>query len=85
MTTDPVASRIVVVGAGMVAHRFVESMTGRDAPWRITVLGGEPRPPYDRVGLTSFFDGRSPDELLGPWTGRPRSCSVRGRPAGHTT
>ena len=64
MTTHPVASRIVVVGAGMVAHRFVESMTGRDAPWRITVLGDEPRPPYDRVGLTSFFDGRSPDELL---------------------
>jgi len=57
-------TRIVVIGAGMVAHRFVESMLSRaEAAVAITVLGEEPRAPYDRVGLTSFFDGVSPAEL----------------------
>ena len=28
-----------------------------------TVIGEEDRHPYDRVGLTSFFAGASPDEL----------------------
>jgi len=56
--------RIVVIGAGMVSHRFVESMLSRaDADVRITVLGEEPHPPYDRVGLTGFFAGVSPTEL----------------------
>ncbi len=41
---------VVVVGAGMVAHRFVESLTSRDTDgrWSITVLGDEARGPYDR-------------------------------------
>jgi len=56
--------RVVVVGAGMVAHRFVESLTSRDdGDTVITVLGEEPRAPYDRVALTSFFDGASADDL----------------------
>lgn len=56
--------RVVVVGAGMVAHRFVESLTSRDdGDTVITVLGEEPRAPYDRVALTSFFDGASVDDL----------------------
>jgi len=56
--------RVVVVGAGMVAHRFVESLTSRDdGDTAITVLGEEPRAPYDRVALTSFFDGASADDL----------------------
>ncbi|MGW9114033.1 nitrite reductase large subunit NirB [Microbacterium sp. NPDC055683] len=58
------AQRLVVVGAGMVAHRFVESLLTRTGdPWRVTVVGEENRLPYDRVGLTSFFSGVSPDEL----------------------
>jgi nitrite reductase (NADH) large subunit len=60
------SGRVVVVGAGMVAHRFVESLTSRDEEgrWDVTVLGEESRAPYDRVGLTSFFSGASPEELL---------------------
>ena len=67
--TDAAASasdpHVVVVGAGMVAHRFVESLRSRDAEgtWRVTVIGEEDRHPYDRVGLTSFFAGASPDDL----------------------
>ncbi|MFI8594912.1 nitrite reductase large subunit NirB [Microbacterium sp. NPDC078428] len=55
---------IVVVGAGMVAHRFVESLLSRgDRPWRVTVIGDEARHPYDRVGLTGYFAGASAEDL----------------------
>ncbi|MGL4255896.1 MAG: NAD(P)/FAD-dependent oxidoreductase, partial [Microbacterium sp.] len=58
------ATHVVVVGAGMVAHRFVESLLTRaDGSWRVTVIGEEDRHPYDRVGLTSFFGGASADDL----------------------
>lgn len=58
------ASEIVVVGAGMVAHRFVESLLSRaDARVRVHVFGDEGRGPYDRVGLTGFFSGASAEDL----------------------
>ncbi|HSS40127.1 MAG TPA: nitrite reductase large subunit NirB [Polyangia bacterium] len=50
------ASKLVIVGNGMVGHRLVELC--RDAAqFEITVVGEEPRPAYDRVNLTKFFDG----------------------------
>jgi nitrite reductase (NADH) large subunit len=56
--------RIVVVGAGMVAHRFVESLLSRAGDeWRVTLIGEEDREPYDRVGLTAFFSGASAADL----------------------
>ncbi|MBD0324257.1 MAG: FAD-dependent oxidoreductase, partial [Aldersonia sp.] len=47
---------LVVVGHGMVGHRFVEAMRARDnaAIWQITVLCAEELPAYDRVGLSSY-------------------------------
>ncbi len=47
---------LVVVGHGMVAHRFVEAVRDRDVDgrWRITVLCEEPTPAYDRVALSSY-------------------------------
>lgn len=50
--------QLVVVGHGMVGHRFVESAISRGLTetYDITVLGEEPRPAYDRVALTSFFE-----------------------------
>ncbi|WP_279587583.1 nitrite reductase large subunit NirB [Microbacterium hydrocarbonoxydans] len=60
----PHPAEIVVVGAGMVAHRFVESLLSRTgASVRITVIGDEGRRPYDRVGLTGFFSGATPEDL----------------------
>ncbi|GEK86060.1 nitrite reductase large subunit NirB [Microbacterium aerolatum] len=57
-------TEIVVAGAGMVAHRFVESLLSRaGAAVRVTVIGDEDRHPYDRVGLTSYFSGTTPAEL----------------------
>ncbi len=56
--------RIVVVGAGMVGHRFVESLLSReDLSVRVTVVGEEGRSPYDRVGLTRYLTGRDADDL----------------------
>jgi nitrite reductase (NADH) large subunit len=56
---------LVVVGGGMVAQRLVEALRDRDTAgtWRVTVLAEEPRRPYDRVALTSYFAGRTPDDL----------------------
>ena len=50
--------RVVVVGHGMVGHRFVEALRARDADgaWRVTVLAEEPDAAYDRVGLTGYTE-----------------------------
>ena len=57
-------THVVIVGAGMVAHRFVESLLSRAGDdWRVTLIGDEDRHPYDRVGLTGFFNGATPDDL----------------------
>jgi nitrite reductase (NADH) large subunit len=52
-------TRVIVVGNGMVGHRFVESLRARDRQHRyeILVLAEEARPAYDRVRLSSWFDG----------------------------
>jgi nitrite reductase (NADH) large subunit len=51
-------SNVVVVGHGMVGHRFVEALRSRDADgaWRVTVLAEETDAAYDRVGLTGYTD-----------------------------
>ena len=55
--------RIVVVGNGMVGHHYVETLANTDLEVEITVIGGEPRPAYDRVHLSEVFDGKDPDDL----------------------
>jgi len=59
--------RLVVAGYGMVAQRFLEAMRERDTGggWHVTALAEERRPAYDRVRLTSWFDGEDLD-LGGP-------------------
>ncbi|MGW2812331.1 nitrite reductase large subunit NirB [Streptomyces sp. NPDC001415] len=49
----------------MVGQRFLEALAERGATGRtrVVVLCEEPRPAYDRVHLTSYFEGRTPDEL----------------------
>ncbi|MEC9051939.1 MAG: nitrite reductase large subunit NirB, partial [Actinomycetota bacterium] len=57
--------RIVVIGHGMVGHRFVQAAIerGLTETHDVVVLGEEPRPAYDRVALTSYFAADSADEL----------------------
>jgi nitrite reductase (NADH) large subunit len=56
--------KIVVIGHGMVGHKFLEALAacGNDA-LHVTVLCEEPRAAYDRVHLTEFFSGKSADDL----------------------
>jgi nitrite reductase (NADH) large subunit len=70
--------RLVVVGNGMVSHRFLELVAARAAKeadpsqpsFQVTVIGEEPRLAYDRVGLSTFFDGRTPEEMTLPSAGQ---------------
>ncbi len=57
---------VVVVGNGMVSHRFCERLLEYDRAkrFRVAVIGEEPRPAYDRVHLTNYFSQRSADALL---------------------
>ncbi|MCQ4082012.1 nitrite reductase large subunit NirB [Streptomyces sp. RB6PN25] len=65
MTAAANPPTIVQIGHGMVGHRFLEALADRRVPdrARVVVLCEEPRPAYDRVQLTSYFSGRTPDEL----------------------
>ena len=68
---NPTSRRLVVVGNGMVGHRLVDELDrigalatdGYPEGWQVTVLGEEPRPAYDRVALSTFFDGATADDL----------------------
>ncbi|NPC42054.1 nitrite reductase large subunit NirB [Nocardioides sp. zg-1230] len=53
--------RIVVVGHGMVGHRFAQAAIerGLTETHDVLVLGEEPRAAYDRVALTSWFGAGS--------------------------
>ncbi|MET9856152.1 nitrite reductase large subunit NirB [Streptomyces sp. NPDC006450] len=56
---------IVLIGHGMVGQRYLEALAelGVTATHRITVLCEEPRPAYDRVHLTAYFSGSTPEDL----------------------
>src|SRR4029078_1176543 len=64
-TEHRMSQPLAVVGGGVVARRVVEALRARDTAgtWRITVLAEEPRRPYDRVALTSYFSGRDAHDL----------------------
>lgn len=57
---------IVVIGHGMVGHRFCERLIeyDRDRRFRVVTFCEEPRAAYDRVGLTSFFTSRNAKALM---------------------
>jgi nitrite reductase (NADH) large subunit len=52
------ARHVIVVGHGMVGHRFVEALRARDTEglWCVTILAEESDAAYDRVGLTSYTE-----------------------------
>lgn len=58
---------IIVIGNGMVGHRFCEKLVEFCAldRFNVVVLGEEPRPAYDRVHLTSYFEeGKTDSDLF---------------------
>lgn len=55
--------KIIVVGHGMVGHKFLEELEQLQVAAEVTVLCEEPRPAYDRVHLSEFFSGKTAEEL----------------------
>jgi nitrite reductase (NADH) large subunit len=52
--------RLVIVGAGMAALRLVEEIAAvSPRRYAITLIGKEPRPPYNRVLLSSLLAGEA--------------------------
>src|SRR5690349_2535502 len=62
----PAAKKLALIGGGMVAHRLAEALLDRDTEkvWEIDLYCEEPMAPYDRVALTSYFSGRTPEDLI---------------------
>ena len=60
--------RIVVVGAGMASVRLVEELVARGVRG-VTVVGGEPQVPYNRILLSAVLEG----------THRPGALDLRSR------
>ena len=55
---------VVVAGYGMAGARLVEELRARDHRMRITVLGAEQRPAYNRVLLSSVLAGSLPPDAI---------------------
>ncbi|PWG06004.1 nitrite reductase large subunit NirB [Polaribacter aquimarinus] len=56
---------IIVVGNGMVGYKFCEKFVAQsqDRDYKIIVFGEEPRPAYDRVHLSEFFENQDAKAL----------------------
>jgi nitrite reductase (NADH) large subunit len=56
--------KIVLVGHGMVGHKFLDELRQAQIPGAdVTVLCEEPRAAYDRVHLSEFFTGKTAEDL----------------------
>ena len=64
--THPDGKTVVVIGNGMVGHRFCERLAAydRDREYQVVTFCEEPRPAYDRVNLTKYFTHRDPAPLM---------------------
>ncbi|MDU6387380.1 MULTISPECIES: nitrite reductase large subunit NirB [unclassified Pantoea] len=56
---------VVVIGNGMVGHRFIEELIDKAEPgqFALTVFCEEPRVAYDRVHLSAYFSHHTAEEL----------------------
>jgi nitrite reductase (NADH) large subunit len=56
---------LVVIGNGLVGHKLIELLVegAEGCAWNITTFAEEPRPAYDRVNLSSFFNGKTASDL----------------------
>ncbi len=56
---------VLVIGNGMVGYKFCEKFVANqvDGNYKLTVFGEEPRPAYDRVHLSEFFENQDAKKL----------------------
>jgi nitrite reductase (NADH) large subunit len=57
--------KLVVIGNGMVGHKFLQAMVKNESnkKYEVITFCEETRLAYDRVQLTSFFSGKTADDL----------------------
>lgn len=56
---------LLIVGNGMAGHRLLETLLKRERrPRRISVIGGEPIPAYNRILLSNWLAGEAGREAL---------------------
>ncbi len=57
--------KVIVVGNGMVGYKFCEKFVvqSESKDFKITVFGEEPRPAYDRVHLSEYFENQDAKAL----------------------
>src|SRR5258708_18572386 len=65
MFADAARKTIVVVGNGMVGHKFLDLLIRRGAAqqYRLVTFCEEPQLAYDRVNLSSYFSGKTATDL----------------------
>lgn len=61
--TEMTKKNVVIIGNGMVGHKFCEKLVSKSTNFQLTVFGEEPRIAYDRVHLSSYFDGKTVEDL----------------------
>ena len=56
---------LIIIGNGMVGYKFCERFISKavSGEYKITIFGEEPRPAYDRVHLSAYFENKSEDKL----------------------
>lgn len=55
--------KLIVIGNGMVGHRFLEELVALEHDFDVCVFCEESRPAYDRVQLSSYFSGATAEDL----------------------
>lgn len=56
--------KIIVVGNGMVGHKFIDTLIQSEQEnVEVITFSEEPRLAYDRVQLTSYFTGKTVEDL----------------------
>lgn len=58
--------KIVVVGNGMVGHKFIDTLlaSSNADQYQIVTIAEEPRLAYDRVQLSAYFSGSTAEDLM---------------------
>lgn len=55
--------RLLIIGNGMVGHKFCEKLIAKTDAFDIIILGEESRRAYDRVHLSEYFNGKTDEDL----------------------
>ncbi|MBE1286624.1 MAG: nitrite reductase large subunit [Alteromonadaceae bacterium] len=65
-SSQQTTQKIIVVGNGMVGHKFIETLVNSPeaAHFSVTTFSEEPRLAYDRVQLSSYFAGKTVEDLM---------------------